>query len=89
MKHEQLVELARLWRMAQEYQEKAARLDSGKLPILAISHPTFERNGYAHEQGTEPSCAGFIRLFISIRNRHQRSFRRSADRVRLDRSSAR
>ena len=34
MKHEQLVELARLWRMAQEYQEKAARLDSGKRPDI-------------------------------------------------------
>jgi len=65
MKHEQLVELARLcanqaraasakdvavtlWRMAQEYQGRAARLDDGKLPDIG-EKPTFARNDHAHE----------------------------------------
>ena len=42
---------ATLWRMAQEYQQKAARLDSGKLPDIGEKHRPLKRNGcYANSK---------------------------------------
>jgi len=41
--HADMPEIAReLWKMAQEYQRKAAALDSGKLPDIGPA-PSFER----------------------------------------------
>ena len=99
MKREQLVELARLCaNQARATSSNGARVSAEGRQARQRRAPRYwreairhlKRNGcYVHEQVYGPSRAGFIRFFILIRNTHQRSVRRSADRVRSDRSSLR